>query len=351
MISKDTRDFLFYHNTMVALLQGDDFRKKIHDAYLTQIIDSGLANRKPATKNNKELRLILTQNCNYQCFFCHKEGIKEKSEDKLTVEDYVYLYNACKDEFGWQTVSLSGGEPLLYKNLGELISGIAEQKGEITIVSNGELLDKYMDTVKKLKQINLSLHSLDPKTYEKITGHPTLSKVISNIDMVKKEAPHVDLRLNMVLNKGLNDSVNDIRDFVKFAGEKDCSAKFIELSGKGHVPNADVFNTLESLGAKYKNSSPRGVNFLHGETRISLMRCACDHARKGLSPSIDCADTSSIIIGSSGNMIMCTRTGEHASLLDDIKNKNTQELVSKIGKLNSAFGGRKCIFVDNKTNL
>lgn len=61
--------------------------------------------------------MIITQSCNYQCYFCHREGIERESKCILNSSDYEYLFEACKEEFGWNEVSITGGEPLMNKEV------------------------------------------------------------------------------------------------------------------------------------------------------------------------------------------------------------------------------------------
>ena len=74
---------------------------------------------------NKELRFLLTQSCNYDCvFFCNHEGLNNKIKTTLTLDDYVYLFTVCKNNFNWKSISITGGEPLLYRQFDELVKNI-----------------------------------------------------------------------------------------------------------------------------------------------------------------------------------------------------------------------------------
>lgn len=61
-------------------------------------------------RKNKALRIVLTQDCIYNCNFCHKEGMKKYEVAKLTPEDYSFLFEVCKETFNWDEVTLTGGE-------------------------------------------------------------------------------------------------------------------------------------------------------------------------------------------------------------------------------------------------
>ena len=108
----------------------------------------------------KELRLVLTENCNYNCTFCHKEGMKKQEKNLLDANDYAFLYQICKESFNWDEITLTGGEPFVRKDIDEIIEKLYKSGAKITIVTNGELLNKHVDVLKYVKRINLSIHTL-----------------------------------------------------------------------------------------------------------------------------------------------------------------------------------------------
>ena len=70
---------------------------------------------------NKELRLIITRACNYDCYFCHGEGVSKDCKSLLNSEDYEFLVKSCNQLFGWNTVTLTGGEPFVRKDCRDII--------------------------------------------------------------------------------------------------------------------------------------------------------------------------------------------------------------------------------------
>ncbi len=84
----------------------------------------------------RELRLIVTKDCNYQCYFCHHEGVKKELKSELNSSDYEYLFSICKEYFGWNDVSITGGEPFMNKDIDNIIKKIYEKDGKITVISN-----------------------------------------------------------------------------------------------------------------------------------------------------------------------------------------------------------------------
>lgn len=100
----------------------------------------------------RELRLLVTNNCNFNCYFCHKEGQRNTSIASLNSNDYEFLFKTVQKEYGFNTTTITGGEPLLRKDILEICKKIFFEGGKITIVSNGYnlsenlLIDNYINT-------------------------------------------------------------------------------------------------------------------------------------------------------------------------------------------------------------
>ena len=141
----------------------------------------------------KELRLVVTEDCNYDCEFCHKEGMKKYENSKLNFADYAYLFKICKENYNWDEVTITGGEPLVRKDIQEIVKALYDEDAKITIVTNGELLNKNVDILKYIHRINLSIHSLVPEQYDKIVRrknklneNATIKQPASNITYLEK---------------------------------------------------------------------------------------------------------------------------------------------------------------------
>ena len=126
----------------------------------------------------KELRLVLTRKCNYDCYFCHGEGVEKNCKDLMNSSDYEFLLSYCKNKFGWDTVTLTGGEPFVRSDIDEIIDSAYKLNMKTTVVSNGELIKKHLPSFNKINRLNVSIHSFEDTTYTKIVGRKNkLSKV------------------------------------------------------------------------------------------------------------------------------------------------------------------------------
>lgn len=168
------------------------------------------------------LRISITDRCNLSCMYCHNEGAECCSSGPLGHEMSPELICGIVREaakFGVRKVKFSGGEPLFRKDFEDILSCLPPLK-EVSATTNGVLLEKRAKTLKAagLNRVNVSLDSLDPEKYEKITRAPpgTLEKVIKGIDSAV-EAGLTPVKLNMVLLKGINDNeIEAMMEFVRF---------------------------------------------------------------------------------------------------------------------------------------
>jgi len=178
------------------------------------------------------LRISITQRCNNECAYCHREGEVQRannSAELMSVDEIVRIAKIAIG-LGIARVKLTGGEPLIRKDLSMIILGIAKVPGlrDLSLTTNGMLLDYCM--AKKLfncglKRVNISLPSLNPETYHKLTG----GKLDDALMGVKAaiEAGFYPVKLNMVVLKDVN--VDDVPDLIEYAGETGVVLQLIEL--------------------------------------------------------------------------------------------------------------------------
>lgn len=172
------------------------------------------------------LRVSVTQRCNFNCFFCHHEGEAPSSEEMTSKEIGEIVRVACK--LGMKKVKLTGGEPLLREDITDIVSRIAQHSDEVSMTTNGFLLkEKAVDLRKAgLKRVNVSLHSIDPETFTKITGKDALQEVEEGVEAALKN--HLDpVKINMVVFKGMNN--HEIPQMIDLAGNLGAILQLIEF--------------------------------------------------------------------------------------------------------------------------
>ena len=174
------------------------------------------------------LRISLTERCNLRCFYCMpEEGIAlSEKENVLTHEEIIVLTKEFV-ALGVNKIRLTGGEPLIKKNIEKIIRELTALPISLGITTNGILLDKYIDLFKEcgVKDINISLDTLDKDKFELMTLRDYYDRVMSNIYQCILAGFNV--KINAVLIKGTND--NEIVDFIEFTKDKNVSFRFIEF--------------------------------------------------------------------------------------------------------------------------
>jgi len=174
------------------------------------------------------LRLSVTERCTLRCVYCRAdEGICPKAEE-LTSDDFYKITRACA-ALGIRKVRLTGGEPLLRKDILEIVRRLSSLTGieEITMTTNGQMLAAQAAELRAagLSRINISLDTLDPDRYREITGGE-IAAVLVGID----EAVRVKLlpvKLNIVMVKGKND--DEVDDFIALTRDRPIDVRIIEL--------------------------------------------------------------------------------------------------------------------------
>ena len=188
-------------------------------------------------RNINYLRISVTDRCNLRCRYCMpEEGIEKKENlDILTLEEIFEVVKVCAD-LGTNKIRITGGEPLVRRDLTELIERITalESIKDLALTTNGSLLKKYARELKKagLKRINISLDTMDDKKYEYLTRGGKLKDVLEGFH----EALEVGLKpikINTVLTKGFNE--DEIGDFIRLTQNYDIDVRFIELMPLGHT--------------------------------------------------------------------------------------------------------------------
>jgi len=182
-------------------------------------------------RNIDYLRVSVTDRCNYRCFYClPPEGVPLKQhKDILSLEEIyeVAMYAASQ---GVIKIKITGGEPLLRRNilhLIELLASIPEIK-DLGMTTNGSLLASFARALKEagLHRVNISLDTLDPQRFAEITRGGDLNDVLAGIDAALA-AGLVPVKLNCVIIPGLNEDEKDaLRTFAK---QKGLGIRFIPM--------------------------------------------------------------------------------------------------------------------------
>ncbi len=177
------------------------------------------------------LRISVTQRCNLHCPYCHREG-QEKEPNALVLEmtaDEIVRLAKVAISLGIGRIKLTGGEPLLRKDILDIIEGIAKLQGikDLSLTTNGVFLASIAKDLRArgLRRINISLPSLREGVYSSLMGG-NLQDVLKGID-VAVSIGFDPVKLNMLVLAGVND--REIPAMIRFAGKKGTILQLIEL--------------------------------------------------------------------------------------------------------------------------
>jgi cyclic pyranopterin phosphate synthase len=177
------------------------------------------------------LRLSVTDLCNLRCVYCMpEEGIEKRCHDDILSVDEIEEIVRASARCGIRKVRVTGGEPLVRRGIVEICRRIAAipEIDELCMTTNGTLLPRYAQALKDagVKRLNISLDTLNEKTYETITRCGRLEDTLAGIHAAL-DAGFDNTKINAVLIGGVNDS--EIRDLLELTREKKINVRFIEL--------------------------------------------------------------------------------------------------------------------------
>jgi len=238
-----------------------------------------------------DLRISVTDRCNFRCVYCMPREVFDSSyrflrhEDILSFEEIARLARVFVG-LGVSKIRLTGGEPLVRRNLERLVAMLAELDAEVTLTTNGSLLAKQAAALKKagLDRVTVSLDSLDDATFRKMNDADfPVAKVIEGIETAAA-AGLGPVKINMVVKRGVNDhSIVEMAERWRGSGH---IIRFIEYMDVGStngwkmddvIPSAEVVRRigarwpLEPIGANYPGEVAERWRYRDGAGEIGVI--------------------------------------------------------------------------------
>jgi cyclic pyranopterin phosphate synthase len=186
------------------------------------------------------VRLSITERCNFRCEYCLPDGCTaEPGPAPLSVEEIGRLARGLA-AVGVERIRLTGGEPTLRRDVTEIVRTVAATPGiaKVGLTTNGYRLDALVPELRAagLNMLNVSVDSLDPERFERITGSRHLARILAGIEAAI-EAGIGAVKVNAVLLRDLNEG--ELDRFLAWTARRPVSVRFIELMQTGD--NADFF--------------------------------------------------------------------------------------------------------------
>lgn len=280
------------------------------------------------------LRISVTQRCNLECPHCHREGQIAAAMEMTPgeIEDIV----SVAASLGAKKIKITGGEPLLREDIGDIVSRIKLHAQEVSLTTNGILLADYAQKLKRsgLDRINVSLHSLTNDCLEKIAGRDYLDDVKTGL-VTADTAGLKPIKLNMVVLKGINDS--EIQSMMKFASDIDATLQLIELASDKSGCNDEFFQKhyypLSALEDSFKmKASSITYNDLHRRAQYLLTENGGSvkvEVVRSMHNSSFCANCTRLRLTSDGKLKGCLyQNGSSADVLAALRSGADNEAIA-----------------------
>ena len=179
---------------------------------------------------HKDLRISVTDRCNFRCTYCMPaEGLDWVPRDELlTFEEIERVARLSVEQFGIESIRITGGEPTVRARLPVLIKKLSQLPVDLSMTTNGATLRVLSEDLVSagLKRINISLDSLQSDRFRELTLRDNLPQVLDGIQAAV-EAGLDPVKVNVVVMAGVND--DEIVDFARFGREKGVTVRFIEF--------------------------------------------------------------------------------------------------------------------------
>ncbi|WP_310071034.1 GTP 3',8-cyclase MoaA [Phyllobacterium sp. 1468] len=282
------------------------------------------------------LRVSVTDRCDFRCTYCMSEHMTFlPKKDLLTLEELDRLCTAFIEK-GVKKLRLTGGEPLVRKNIMHLIGELSRhlQSGaleELTLTTNGSQLARFAPELAGhgVKRINVSLDTLDPDKFRAITRWGDFSRVMEGIDAAQEAG--IKVKLNAVALKGFND--HEIPEMIRWAHGRGMDLTLIETMPMGEIEldRTDQYLPLSLLRAKlgeeftlndiaYKTGGPaRYVEIEETGGRVGFITPMTHNF---------CESCNRVRLTCTGTLYMCLGQEDAADLREPLRSSEGNELLN-----------------------
>ena len=295
----------------------------------------------------RDLRVSLTDRCNFRCFYCLPNG-----EPPLARKDTILTFEEIEKlctifvSLGIEKIRLTGGEPMLRRDVETLIEKISKLKNaeqgnpklrDLALTTNGFSIPEKAKALKDLglDRLTISLDSLNRKKFKEITGKDELENVFDSIEAAK-EAGLTPVKINAVIVRRRND--DELLDFATFARERDVSMRFIEFMplDSGHewkkemvVSAKEIRETISEHFPLELTKKSRGA-----ETSWNYKFADTDKGEIGIIAPVTemfCGACSRIRLTADGQIRTCLFSTTEHNLRDVLRNAaNDEEIINFI---------------------
>jgi cyclic pyranopterin phosphate synthase len=272
------------------------------------------------------LRLSITDRCNMRCFYCMpQEGIARNTHDSMLSYEELLLIAETAIALGIEKIRITGGEPLVRAGVVDFLSRIAKIPGlkHLALTTNGMLLPEMADKLYRsgVQRLNISLDSLNPITFEKITRGDNLDKVLAGLAAAER-AGFPPPKINIVIMRGIND--HEIMDLAALTLKPGNSVRFIEympvvredgwqrfcISGEEILERLSEHHTLEQVDKEAFAGPSRDFRIPGAKGTIGIITAVSGHF---------CNECNRIRVTSTGKAKGCLFSDEKTDLVSYLR--------------------------------
>ncbi len=284
------------------------------------------------------LRISVTDRCDLRCTYCMAEDVTFlPRQEVLSIEEIIKLTNIF-NELGVKKFRLTGGEPLVRKNIVSIIEHLNNLKNqskilEHTLTTNGTNLSKYAPILKKngVERINVSLDSLNAESFRKITKWGDLNKVLNGIEVAKQEG--IKIKINTVLTQNFNDK--EIFDILDWCKKNHFDISLIEIMPIGDIGEKrfnqylsmkkfeeDLVNKLNLIPSKYRTNGPsRYYEYSNHKSKIGIISAISHNF---------CDTCNRVRLTCTGKLYMCLGQNDFVDLKFALRNQTKNDIIALI---------------------
>ena len=307
----------------------------------------------------RDLRISVTDRCNFRCTYCMPKEIFGNDyaflpqEELLTYEEMVRIARIFAS-LGVDKLRITGGEPLLRKELPSLIAELTNIEGieDIGLTTNAVLLDKHAEALYKagLRRLNISLDAMDPFVFGEMNGRGTHPQaILKNIELAKEIG--FDIKVNMVVQKDVN--VLEILPMAMHFKERGITLRFIEFMDVGNdnawsfekvVTKKEIFDILQSefelepVDADYFGEVAKRYRYKDNRVEVGFITSVSESF---------CSSCTRARISSDGKIYTCLFASDGFDLRELVRSGKTDEELTEA--LTGLWQGRDDRYSDERT--
>lgn len=269
-------------------------------------------------RNIDYLRISVTDRCNYRCVYCMPpEGVPSLSHSEILTYDEIIRVAGIMADLGIKKIKITGGEPLLRKNVDYLIKALKSIEGveELSLTTNGFLLEEKLPNLidAGVDAVNVSLDTLDEKRYAKLSRGGELSAVLSGIQALISSP--IKVKINAV---AMTESKVDVLALAEYAKNQKIDLRFIELMPIGLAKNLDFLSEAEIMKLLEKAyGKPKPSQTKHGNGPAHYYDFPGFCSGIGMIAAMSncfCAECNRLRLSADGDLKLCLQHKEGISL-------------------------------------